>query len=155
MPVIKGQYHTKMGHRHLIAIHRSVFETIGTCFGYTIAWFPLLVLMTAPWAGNLLQLGLSRTREYSADLEAARRLVYYAAWLKDAGEPHMKESAMAKLFASEKAAEICDKAARIFASYGFAMEFPIQRLLRDVRFTLIGGGTSEILKLVIAKEALS
>ena len=45
-----------------------------------------------------------------------------------------------------------DKAARVFASYGYAMEYPVQRYLRDVRFTLIGGGTSEILKLIIAKE---
>jgi butyryl-CoA dehydrogenase len=47
---------------------------------------------------------------------------------------------------------VCDQAARVFASYGYAMEYPVQRFLRDVRFTLIGGGTSEILKLIIAKE---
>ena len=76
----------------------------------------------------------------------------YAAWLKDADRPHHKEAAMAKLFASETAASICDQAARVLASYGYAMEYPVQRYLRDVRFTLIGGGTSEILKLVIAKE---
>ena len=54
---------------------------------------------------------------------------------------------MAKLFATEAAARICDQAARVLASYGYAMEYPVQRYLRDVRFTLIGGGTSEILKL--------
>ena len=59
---------------------------------------------------------------------------------------------MAKLNATEAAARICDQAARVLASYGYAMEYPVQRHLRDVRFTLIGGGTSEILKLVIAKE---
>jgi butyryl-CoA dehydrogenase len=59
---------------------------------------------------------------------------------------------MAKLFATEAAVSICDQASRIFASYGYAMEYPIQRYLRDIRFTLFGGGTSEILKLVIAKE---
>jgi butyryl-CoA dehydrogenase len=59
---------------------------------------------------------------------------------------------MAKLFASECAARVADQAARVFASYGYAMEYPVQRYLRDVRFTLIGGGTSEILKLIIAKE---
>jgi butyryl-CoA dehydrogenase len=90
--------------------------------------------------------------EMATDLEAARRLVHYAAWLKDTGAPHHKEAAMAKLFASEAALGICDKAARVFASYGFAMEFPVQRHLRDIRFTLIGGGTSEILKMIIAKE---
>ena len=90
--------------------------------------------------------------EMATDLEAARQLVYYAAWLKDADRPHHKEAAMAKLFASEAAADICDKAARVLASYGYSMEYSVQRHLRDIRFTLIGGGTSDILKLVIAKE---
>jgi alkylation response protein AidB-like acyl-CoA dehydrogenase len=90
--------------------------------------------------------------EMGTDLEAARRLVQYAAWLKDNDRPHHKEAAMAKLFASEAAAQICDKAARVLASYGYSMEYPVQRHLRDIRFTLIGGGTSEILKLIIARE---
>ena len=90
--------------------------------------------------------------EMATGLEAAAQLVYRAAWLRDAGKPHHKEAAMAKLFASETAAQVCDQAARVFASYGYAMEYPVQRYLRDVRFTLIGGGTSEILKLIIAKE---
>jgi butyryl-CoA dehydrogenase len=90
--------------------------------------------------------------EMATELEAATQLVYRAAWLRDAGKPHHKEAAMAKLFASECAARIADQAARVYASYGYAMEYPVQRYLRDVRFTLIGGGTSEILKLIIAKE---
>src|SRR6266508_1470334 len=90
--------------------------------------------------------------EMATDLEAATQLVRYAAWRKDSGAAHHKEAAMAKLFATEAAARICDQAARVLASYGYAMEYPVQRYLRDVRFTLIGGGTSEILKLVIAKE---
>ena len=90
--------------------------------------------------------------EMATGMEAAERLVLYAAWLKDNEQPHHKESAMAKLFASETAAKVCDQAARILASYGYAMEYPVQRYLRDIRFTLIGGGTSEILKLIIAKE---
>jgi alkylation response protein AidB-like acyl-CoA dehydrogenase len=90
--------------------------------------------------------------EMATELEAAEHLVYYAAWRRDAGKPYHKEAAMAKLFATETAATVCDKAARVFASYGYAMEYPVQRYLRDVRFTLIGGGTSEILKLIIAKE---
>lgn len=93
--------------------------------------------------------------EMATELEAAIHLVYRAAWLRDAGKPHHKEAAMAKLFASETAARVCDQAARVFASYGYAMEYPVQRYLRDVRFTLIGGGTSEILKLIIAKELTS
>lgn len=90
--------------------------------------------------------------EMATELEAATQLVYYAAWLRDANRPHHKQAAMAKLFATEAAATICDQAARVLASYGYAMEYPVQRYLRDVRFTLIGGGTSEILKLIIAKE---
>ena len=90
--------------------------------------------------------------EMATGLEAATHLVYYAAWLHDANLPHHKEAAMAKLCASETAATICDQAARGLASYGYAMEYPVQRYLRDVRFLLIGGGTSEILKLIIAKE---
>ena len=74
------------------------------------------------------------------------------AWRSDQGLPNSKEAAMAKLHASEAALTVCDKAARVLASYGYAMEYPIQRYLRDIRFTLIGGGTSEILKLIIAKE---
>jgi butyryl-CoA dehydrogenase len=90
--------------------------------------------------------------DMATELEAARHLVYYAAWLRDADKPHHKQAAMAKLLASETAARIADQAARVFASYGYAMDYPVQRYLRDVRFTLIGGGTSEILKLIIAKE---
>ena len=90
--------------------------------------------------------------EMATELEAAEHLVMFAAWLKDTGKPHHKEAAMCKLFATEAAANICDQAARVLASYGFAMEYPVQRYLRDIRFTLIGGGTSEILKLIIAKE---
>ena len=90
--------------------------------------------------------------EMATPLEAAIGLVRHAAWLRDNGQPHHKQAAMAKLFASETAASVCDQAARVLASYGFAMEYPVQRYLRDVRFTLIGGGTSEILKLIVAKE---
>jgi len=90
--------------------------------------------------------------DMATGLEAATQLVYRAAWLCDTDRPHHKEAAMAKLFASECAARVADQAARVFASYGYAMEYPVQRYLRDARFTLIGGGTSEILKLIIAKE---
>jgi butyryl-CoA dehydrogenase len=90
--------------------------------------------------------------EMMTDLEAATHLVHYAAWLKDQGRPHHREAAMAKLFASERAIEICDKATRIFGSYGYAMEFAAQRYFRDIRFTLYGGGTSEILKSLIARS---
>jgi len=100
---------------------------------------------------NRFQAVQIRLAEMATDLEAAIHLVQYAAWLHDNDRPHHQESAMAKLFASESAATVCEKAARVLASYGYAMEYPVQRYLRDIRFTLIGGGTSDILKLIIAK----
>jgi len=93
-----------------------------------------------------------RLAEMATELEAARRLVHYGAWREDQGLPSRKEAAMAKLFASETGLKVCDGAARVLASYGYAEEYSVERYLRDVRFTLIGGGTSEILKLIIAKE---
>ncbi len=101
---------------------------------------------------NRFQAIQMKLAEMATDLEAARHLVYHAAKLKDQDQPHRKEASMAKMFATEAAATICEKTARIFASYGYAMEYPVQRFLRDVRFMLIGGGTSDILKLIIAKE---
>lgn len=93
-----------------------------------------------------------RLADMATELEAARRLMHYAAWREDQGLENRKEASMAKLFASEAGLEVCDGAARVLASYGYAEEYPVERHLRDVRFTLIGGGTSEILKLIIAKE---
>ena len=90
--------------------------------------------------------------EAATELTAARQLVRYAAWTADQGPCGPGLPSMAKLFASEAALSVCDKAARILASYGFASEYPVERFLRDVRFTLIGGGTSEILKLTIARS---
>jgi len=85
------------------------------------------------------------------DLEAARRLIQWAAWRSHQNMPNDNEASMAKLFASEAAMRICDRAARVLASYGFSNDYPVQRYLRDVRFTLIGGGTSEILRVNIAR----
>lgn len=90
--------------------------------------------------------------EMATDLEAARRLTHWAAWRSDQRLPNAREASMAKLFASEAAHRICDRAARVAASYGYAAESPIQRYLRDARFVLIGGGTSEILRMNIARE---
>ena len=89
--------------------------------------------------------------EMRTDLEAARQLVWWAAWRRDQNLDDGDDAAMAKLFASEAALRICDRAARIMASYGYASEYPVERYLRDVRFTLIGGGTSEMLKINLAK----
>jgi len=89
--------------------------------------------------------------DMATDLEAARRLVQWTAWRNEQGLPNDTEASMAKLFASEAAYRICDRAARVLASYGFATDYPVERYLRDVRFTLIGGGTSEILKINIGR----
>ncbi len=89
--------------------------------------------------------------DMAVELEAARRLTYWAGWRSDQGLPNENEAAMAKLCASETAHRVCDRAARVLASYGFATDYPIQRYLRDVRFTLVGGGTSEILRVNIAR----
>lgn len=92
--------------------------------------------------------------EMGTSLEAARRLVHWAAWAVERGDGAATAASQAKLFASETAAAVCDRAARVFASYGFAEEYPVERYLRDVRFLLIGGGTSEILKVNIGKALL-
>jgi alkylation response protein AidB-like acyl-CoA dehydrogenase len=90
--------------------------------------------------------------DLATELEAARLLVYHAAWLIDQKESCMKEASMAKLFASETANRVVDEATRIHGAYGIAEEFPIQRFFRDARFLLYGGGTSEILQLIIGRE---
>ncbi len=90
--------------------------------------------------------------EMAVQLEAARRLTYWAAWRSDQKLSNAKEASMAKLFASEAAHTICDRAARVMASYGFSAESGVQRYQRDAQFLLIGGGTSEILRVNIARE---
>jgi butyryl-CoA dehydrogenase len=85
-------------------------------------------------------------------IHAAALLTYQAAARLDAGRAIGREAAMTKLFASETAVKVTDEAARIFASYGLAMEYPVQRYFRDARFLLPGGGTSEILRVVIGRE---
>jgi len=104
---------------------------------------------------NRFQAIQMKLADMGTDLEAATRLVHYAAWLSDNSESYLsyqREAAMAKLFASERATEICDQATRILGAYGYAREFSAERYFRDIRFTLYGGGTNEILKLIIAKE---
>jgi len=85
-------------------------------------------------------------------IHAATLMTYQAAARLDSGASLTREAAMAKLFASEMAVKVTDEAARIFASYGLAMEYPVQRYFRDARFLLPGGGTSEILRLIIARD---
>lgn len=85
-------------------------------------------------------------------LHAATLCVYHAAWTLDHGLPVTREAAMTKLVASEAANRICDEASRVFASYSFAREYPIERYFRDARFLLWGGGTSEILRVIISRD---
>jgi alkylation response protein AidB-like acyl-CoA dehydrogenase len=87
-------------------------------------------------------------------IEAARLLVYQAAWLKDNKRPFTKEAAMAKLFASEAGEEACHKAIQVHGGFGYITEAHVERFYRDVRLTEIGEGTSEIQRLVIAREVL-
>lgn len=90
--------------------------------------------------------------DMATEILASTQVVRHAAWLADTATPSPGTAAMCKQFASESALRVCEEAARVLASYGYSSEFPIERYLRDVRFTLIGGGTPEILKLIIAKE---
>jgi alkylation response protein AidB-like acyl-CoA dehydrogenase len=90
--------------------------------------------------------------DMATELEASRWLVYRSAWLIDQGKADMKAASMAKLFASEMANRLADESTRILASYGFAMEYDVQRYFRDARLLLLGGGTSEILRTIISRE---
>ncbi len=85
-------------------------------------------------------------------IHGATLMTYDAAAALDRGEAVTREAAMAKLTASEMAVRVADEATRIFASYSLATEYPVQRYLRDSRFLLFGGGTSEILRMIIARE---
>jgi alkylation response protein AidB-like acyl-CoA dehydrogenase len=92
--------------------------------------------------------------DMATKLDAARLMVYQAAWLKDNNKPFTKEAAMAKLFASEVGEECCHKAIQIHGGFGYITEAHVERYYRDVRLTEIGEGTSEIQRLVIAREVL-
>jgi alkylation response protein AidB-like acyl-CoA dehydrogenase len=90
----------------------------------------------------------------ATDIEAARWLIYRACMLKDAGKRITKESAMAKLFASEMAVKVADQALQIHGGYGFIKDYPVEKFYRDVKLCTIGEGTSEIQRLVIARQLL-
>lgn len=87
------------------------------------------------------------------EVEQARQLAYHALWLYIQGLPCLREVSMAKLVATEAACHVADQALQIHGGYGYTMDFPIQRAWRDARLGPIGGGTSEIMKEIIAKEA--
>ena len=90
----------------------------------------------------------------ATDIEAARWLIYRAGAMKDQGRRITKESAMAKLFASEMAVKAADQALQIHGGYGFIKDYPVEKFYRDVKLCTIGEGTSEIQRLVIARQLL-
>jgi alkylation response protein AidB-like acyl-CoA dehydrogenase len=92
--------------------------------------------------------------DMATELDAARLLTQRAAVLKDAGRKVTRESAMAKLFASEVAVHICNEAVQLFGGYGFIKDYPAEKYYRDVKLCTIGEGTSEIQRMVIAREIL-
>lgn len=95
-----------------------------------------------------------RLADMATEIEAARHLTYYCAWLFQQGEYPVKEISMAKLFAAQMAGRVADAALQIHGGYGYMMEYPIQRYWRDIRLSRIGGGTDEIMKEIIANELL-
>ena len=90
----------------------------------------------------------------ATEIQAARFLVYHAAWLKSQGRPFNKEAAMAKLFATEMAERVCRNAIQVHGGYGYSREFPVELTYRDARLMTIGEGTSEIQRMVIARHIL-
>jgi alkylation response protein AidB-like acyl-CoA dehydrogenase len=111
-----------------------------TAFGRTLAEFNGLQGMVA---------------DIATEVETARLLTLQAAWLKDQGRPAMHAAAMAKLFASETAMRAATRAVQIHGGAGYITEFPVERIFRDAKLTEIGEGTSEIQRLVIAREILA
>ena len=92
-----------------------------------------------------------RLAECATKIEAARQLIWHAASLRDAGKPCLKEAAMAKLFASEMAEQVCSVAIQTLGGYGYVSDFPVERIYRDVRVCQIYEGTSDVQKIIIQR----
>jgi alkylation response protein AidB-like acyl-CoA dehydrogenase len=92
--------------------------------------------------------------DMATEIEAAKHLVYHAAWLKEHGHPFKREAAIAKLFASELAMRVTTKAVQLHGGYGYTTEYPVERMMRDAKICEIGEGTSEIQRIVIARGML-
>ncbi|PID04067.1 MULTISPECIES: acyl-CoA dehydrogenase [unclassified Sporosarcina] len=90
--------------------------------------------------------------DMAMNIELARNMVYKAAWLKDQGRPFKKEAAFAKLFASEMCMRVCDQAVQVHGGYGYIKEYQVERFFRDAKLLEIGEGTSEVQRMVIAKQ---
>jgi alkylation response protein AidB-like acyl-CoA dehydrogenase len=92
--------------------------------------------------------------DMATEIDASRLLLYRAAWMHQNGERVTKESSMAKLYASEAAVRVCNEALQIHGGYGFIKDYPVEKFYRDVKLCTIGEGTSEIQRLVIARQLL-
>ena len=92
--------------------------------------------------------------DMATEIDAARLLTLRAAWLKDTGASVNKESSMAKLYAAEVAVRVANEAVQIHGGYGFLKDYPVEKFYRDAKLCTIGEGTSEIQKLVIARQLL-
>lgn len=92
--------------------------------------------------------------DMAAEIEAARWLIYRAAWLRDQGRPYTKEATIAKLIATEMAERVARDAIQIHGGYGYSSEYPVERIYRDARLMTIGEGTSEMQRLIIARMLL-
>jgi len=93
-----------------------------------------------------------RLADMATQIEAARQLIHHAARMRDAREPCLKQAAMAKLFASEMAERVCSDAIQIHGGYGYVSDFPVERIYRDVRVCQIYEGTSDIQRILIARQ---
>jgi butyryl-CoA dehydrogenase len=87
-------------------------------------------------------------------IHAARLMTYHAAYLRQNGRPHKREASMAKLFASEAAMDATIDAVQLHGGYGYSREYPVERMMRDAKILEIGEGTSEIQRIVIARELM-
>ena len=92
-----------------------------------------------------------RLADMATQIEAARQLIHHAASLKDAGQPCLKEAAMAKLFATEMAERVCSAAIQVHGGYGYVTDFPVERIYRDVKVCQIYEGTSDVQKILIGR----
>jgi butyryl-CoA dehydrogenase len=92
--------------------------------------------------------------DMATEIDAARLMTYRAAWLKDQGRPYSTEAAMAKLYASEVARQVTNDAIQVHGGYGYVAEYRVERYLRDAKLTELGEGTSQIQRMVIARNLL-
>jgi alkylation response protein AidB-like acyl-CoA dehydrogenase len=92
--------------------------------------------------------------DMATQIDAARLLMYRAAWMKDNGRKTTKESSMAKLFASEVSVKVCEEAIQVHGGYGYTKDYPPEKYWRDSKLCTIGEGTSEIQRIIIAREVL-